>query len=322
MNSKKLEELLEEEESIHLEFKEALDLSNANARARAKFLREVLSLANSPIRVGYLVIGIEDETKRTIGINGITEEQVQQIIAEYCRPKIKFDFSLVEHDGKKVGVMVIYPVHPPYTLTKSTSYDELVEELKKPKTIQLRPNQVFLRRGSIIGEADPDEIIEMAQRDVTDISDIVSEMNRMTNWLEEIADNGSRSHFPRSSNVFSHTIETTFVAMLTGLLLAWMWEYFPPALIPLLAGLVSFFAIVTTSALRLTHFGFARAVFTSINICMGLGLLFQYGQGLALVGGPIFGQLATRLIFGLFAGAISGVISQIIAGWFENQIRR
>jgi hypothetical protein len=318
MNQEQLARLLAQEESVNLEFKESLDLdSNYN---KANFLREVLSLANSPIQTGYLVIGIEDKSKDVVGIEGITEEQIQQVVVEWCRRPISFDFHIIEIKGKNVGVMQIYPIHQPYTLKKPISYEEFSEDAKGRKRRELRANQVFLRRGSIIAEAEVDEIIEMAQRDVQDLGDVVAQLTRITDWLDEISSSLGKPRNESRTGEYSRTVETTFIAMITGLFLAWVWEI-NPALVPILAYLISCFAIVITTSLRLTHFGIVRAIVTSLLIGLSLSLIFINSQSLVFAGQPVFGEQVLRLTFGLFVGAVCGIISQLVAGWLEMRTR-
>jgi hypothetical protein len=312
MNPNKLEQLLQEDESIYLEFKQDVDLSSNSGQA--KFIRAVLALANSPIRVGYLILGVEDKTKKIIGIENVTEEQIQQILAEWCRPAIKCDFRMIEYQTKQLGILAIYPIRPPYTLTKSTSYDMSSDDPKKRKQVQLRPSQVFIRRGSIIQEATIDEVIEMAQRDTIDLADIASEMNRMTGWLEEIADTSGSHHQPDThlhlDENFSRTVETTFVAMLTGAVLSTGWQLvpIPPILLALIA---AFFITVTSSALRFTHFGIFRAIGISVLISMFLTVIFYSPQFSAFTDLTTNG-LWPQLIVGILAGAIAGLVSQIL----------
>lgn len=305
MNSKRLEELLKENESIYLEFKEGLDL--AGNSGKAKFVREVLSLANSPIRVGYLILGIEDQTNRLVGVDGITEETVQQIVAEWCTPPIKFGFQLVEHQGKKLGVMQIYPVHPPYTLKKSTSYDEPTDDPKnKRKQVNLRTNQVFLRRGSIIAEAEVEEIIEMAQREVSDLSDVIAELKGMTENLDEIAFTAREFRYKLTEDEYSSSLETALVGMLSGLVLAWVWSG-AEIWAPLLGWPVSFFVIALTASMKWTHFSIWRACFVSFFMGTLIGLLFLGGS--RFVAPAVFVEPVPRIGFGLISGAISGIIA-------------
>jgi len=311
MNPKRLEELLKEKESIYLEFKEDLDLSTNSGKA--KLVREVLSFANSPIRVGYLIFGIEDQTNRVVGMDGFTEETAQQIVAEWCTPSIKFDFHLIEYQGKKLGVMQIYPVRPPYTLKKSTSFDVPTDDPKKQKTVNLRTNQVFLRRGSIIAEAEVEEIIEMAQRDVTDLSDIVSEMNRMTGWLKEISYNGSHPHFEPTFEHSREFIEPTFISMICAMLLAGLWLFTSSFPVDLAALPISVAVTLSAATIRVVDFGVRRIITISLGLGFVLTLWFRLGISLMpvvaqwMVDAPLMGILLNGL-----AGAIIGFLVSIL----------
>ena len=106
MRPEQLKELIAQDESIYLELKSELTLGNKESKA--KFLKEVLSLANSSVERAYLIVGVRDKTKDLVGISGITEEQIQQVVANWCRPAIGFDFEVVEYEGSELGVMTIY----------------------------------------------------------------------------------------------------------------------------------------------------------------------------------------------------------------------
>src|SRR6266496_5586277 len=107
INQERFEKLPAEDESIYLEFKEELDLKSNGSKA--KFLREVLSLANSPIRNGYLIIGVEDKTRALAGLkNEINEEQIQQVVSEWCRPPVRCKYQNLEYKDKIFGVVEVY----------------------------------------------------------------------------------------------------------------------------------------------------------------------------------------------------------------------
>lgn len=311
MNQEQLKRILSEDESVYLEFKEFLDLRTNYGKA--KLLREILSLANSPITRGYLIMGVEDKTKEILGVTDISEEQIQQIVTEWCHPPIRFDFEKINFHEKNVVVLQVYPVRPPYTLRKSLGYEEPATDNKKPKQGKLMTNQVFIRRGSIIGEAETEEIIEMAQKESPDLGDVVASIERLTSQVENLAD--IADSFPNHSidHEFSRTIETTFVAMVTGLVLSWTWTILPTTN-PFMGILFSFFFLVSTSAIRILHFGIIRAVTTSLI----LGMLLDFSQifitGSLNLDIPVF-----RFSFGLISGIVSGIVCQIIINKLEHK---
>src|SRR5713101_7315311 len=66
LSSDKLQTLLQAPcETTHLDFKESLNLSTA--QDRAKLAKHVLAMANSG--GGHIVIGVEDKTRRLVGVS-------------------------------------------------------------------------------------------------------------------------------------------------------------------------------------------------------------------------------------------------------------
>ncbi len=112
-----LEKLLSADENEQLEFKASIDLDSKEGKA--KFLKTILALANSATRVSFLLIGVEDKTKRIVGMPEITEEQLQKVVGDNCRPAIRFQFSKVDYKGLPVGVVAIsHSYRKPHTLKK------------------------------------------------------------------------------------------------------------------------------------------------------------------------------------------------------------
>lgn len=164
MNVNTLRELIQQDEGLNLEFKEGINLKDKYAKA--DFLRHILSLANSPGGPAYLLIGVEDKSKKPIGLiedHGITEERLQQLVNQYCTPPLEFSFSLVALNGIPIGIVEVPPsVSKPHWLTEDIAgRNEKGEEWKLPK------GRIFVRRGSITVEADPagiDQIKDDAER--------------------------------------------------------------------------------------------------------------------------------------------------------------
>jgi len=142
MDSKKLLNLIKKEEGIKLDFK--LKLSLENESSKKELAKDVCAIANSRGGRGYIVIGIEDKSKRIVGLADneiISEEQVQQIITSRCEPPIPVSVDIILLENKKVCVITIYDGdHKPY---------------------QLRENGAFyIRRGSTTDTMRKQELIE------------------------------------------------------------------------------------------------------------------------------------------------------------------
>lgn len=303
---KHLEELLKQSESASLEFKEQIDLESN--RGKAKFVKEVLALANSPVHPAYLLLGVQDKTKKIIGIEDITDERLQHIIAEWCHPPVDFNFHVLELQGKKVGVLEIFGGEILHTFSRPTSFED-TDGKNKPLT----ENQVFIRRGSTTGEATLPEIIKIAQRGRADLSKIASRLDKTNEWLEEIAYARSSSHeLPSTDYLSREPIETTFVSMGSGLVLGWIYAHNEPSLTALMALPITFIICISSSVFRLTHFGLIHNVAVSVLAGMAFGLWFNFGVSLPFVSQWILVSPLLFVVLNGIVGAVIGFVASII----------
>lgn len=142
MDRYKLKILLESDEGPKLDFKQEISLDTDGEKK--ELIKDVIAIANSRGGRGYIIFGVEDKTKRIVGIDSknITEEKIQQIISSRSDPPVSTKFEVVEYEGKKLGILTIY---------KST----------------LRPHQMiqngvfYIRRGSTTDVAKREEIAAM-----------------------------------------------------------------------------------------------------------------------------------------------------------------
>ncbi len=144
MDRQKLNILLQRTEGTKLDFKAQLSLKTDSDKK--ELAKDVTAIANSKGGRGYIVFGIEDKTKRILGIEEkkYTEEQVQQIISQRCDPPVSVRLDDFTVEEKTVGVLTIY---------KSS---------QKPH--QIRQNGAFyIRRGSTTDIARREEIASMLQ---------------------------------------------------------------------------------------------------------------------------------------------------------------
>ena len=144
MNRQRLESLLAKNESTKLDFKERLSLKTE--WEKKELAKDVSAIANSKGGRGYIVFGIQDKTKKIVGIEPVEyrEEQIQQIISQRCDPPVTIRFDTVDYHGKTVGVLTIY---------KSS---------QRPHQI-LQNGSFYLRRGSTTDIARREEIASMLQ---------------------------------------------------------------------------------------------------------------------------------------------------------------
>lgn len=142
MDRYKLKSLLESDEGPKLDFKQTISLETDGEKK--ELIKDVIAIANSRGGRGYIIFGVEDKTKRIVGINdeNITEEKIQQVISSRSDPPVSIKFEIVEYEGKKLGILTIY---------KSN----------------LRPHQMvqngvfYIRRGSTTDVAKREEVASM-----------------------------------------------------------------------------------------------------------------------------------------------------------------
>ncbi|KUO74612.1 MAG: hypothetical protein APF77_23145 [Clostridia bacterium BRH_c25] len=144
MDRQKLYTLLQKPEGTKLDFKAMLSLKTESGKK--ELAKDVAAIANSKGGRGYIIFGIEDGTKRILGIEGkpYTEEQIQQIISQRCDPPVSVKLEIIHIEGRQIAVLTIY---------KSS---------QKPH--QIRQTGIFyIRRGSTTDIARREEIAGMLQ---------------------------------------------------------------------------------------------------------------------------------------------------------------
>lgn len=109
MDIKKLKAILNRQEGTKLDFKLKLELHNETGKK--ELAKDVCAIANSNGGRGYIIVGVEDKTKRIVGIDKsdiFNEEQIQQIITSRCDPPIPIKIEYVEIEGKEICIIYIY----------------------------------------------------------------------------------------------------------------------------------------------------------------------------------------------------------------------
>lgn len=124
MDKKKLLNLINRQEGIKLDFKQKLDLYIESGRK--ELAKDICALANAKGGRGYIIIGIEDKTKKIIGIkeeDKFTEEQIQQIISSRCEPPIPISLENFILEGKDIAIITIYDGNQkPYQLRENGAF--------------------------------------------------------------------------------------------------------------------------------------------------------------------------------------------------------
>lgn len=108
MYKKKLNNLLKKIEGPKLDFKQYIQIDTDSGRK--ELAKDICAIANSKGGRGYLIIGIEDKTKRIIGIGDLelSEEKIQQIISSRIEPPVPISLEFIEYENKKVAIINIY----------------------------------------------------------------------------------------------------------------------------------------------------------------------------------------------------------------------
>ncbi|RLD01564.1 MAG: hypothetical protein DRI32_09395 [Chloroflexi bacterium] len=307
MRPKQLEELLQQDESVSLEYKTTLNLRDK--AGKAKFLKEVLSLANSLQGRAYLVIGVreKDKKKEIVGMEGITEEQIQSVIKEWCRPAIDFHFEIVPFDEKNVGVITIYSNRPPHTVKKRFGYPKTNKTGKHIKQNYLEEHEVFVRKGSTIEIASPEEIVAMAQRDSDGLDAVVSRLDRIADWQEETAEaiysQNRANRTDWKDNWFAVPI---LIALITGAVIGWWWLEIPKDAFPIVSGVISIFILCVFSIFDLSEISVKQALWTIAILSFIFWGAGRTNLNLALAL-PI-----SRILYGCMIGVMGGLVTSIL----------
>lgn len=138
--------LIEGGENETLDFKREINLGTASSKS--EFIKDVLSIANSADGEGYIIVGVDDSSN-IVGITSLEEERIQQIIQVYITPSIKINCSTVtlSSNSVNVGVLKISGQEKPHKIARAID--------------RLNQNDVFLRHGSVVMRASPEEIIRL-----------------------------------------------------------------------------------------------------------------------------------------------------------------
>ena len=111
-------------------------------------MKDVIAIANTPGGRGYIIFGVEDQTRYIAGLSEIpehVEERIQQIIANRTTPPVPVRFDLLQVEGKKVGVVTIFKsMQVPHQMIQTGAF--------------------YIRRGSTTDKANRHEVANMLQQ--------------------------------------------------------------------------------------------------------------------------------------------------------------
>lgn len=146
MNLHKLRQLLKNDEGFKLDFKLKLNLELESEKK--EFVKDVIAIANTPGGRGYIIFGVEDQTRRVVGLSEIlehVEERIQQMIANRTTPPVPVRFDLLQVEDKKVGVITIFKsMQVPHQMIQTGAF--------------------YVRRGSTTDKANRHEVANMLQQ--------------------------------------------------------------------------------------------------------------------------------------------------------------
>lgn len=152
MNENMILDFLHQGENSYVEFKREIDL--LSARGKAEFVKDIIALSNSSNDTSYLLVGINDDGS-IWGVNQLAEESIQQIVQTYIDPVVKLsvETSFVSQYQLQVGIIEIKGTRKPHKVARS------IEHILR--------NKVYIRHGTVVVEATPEEIIDMHNETVT-----------------------------------------------------------------------------------------------------------------------------------------------------------
>ena len=106
------------DEKYNLELKEKVDFEEPK-----NYLKAVSSFSNSN-DIGYLIFGVEDQTKRVVGIENVKEsyEEITKRIKDRIEPRIVPIIDIVEYEGNQLIIVKVLPGEntPYYYVNKGT----------------------------------------------------------------------------------------------------------------------------------------------------------------------------------------------------------
>lgn len=114
--------LAHNDENSFYDKKRKIDITHKEGKA--KFLKHICALSNSnPKNNAYIVIGVEDEDNKIIGVNFFDDSKIQNLINAYLThpPIVQYENIPFPHlpDNKVVGLVTIRPIEKITSLRKN-----------------------------------------------------------------------------------------------------------------------------------------------------------------------------------------------------------
>jgi len=157
LNEQLLNRLRYKSEGTDIDFKsKQYAFAGANEFEKSEILKDVLAMANA-WREGpaYILLGFLDQRPHPAEVVGISsnidDSTLQEFVNSKVKPKLTFRYEEHLYGGKTVGVITIPKQKRPFFVSKTYG--------------KLKPNIVYVRRGSSTDEADPTEVGDMVLAD-------------------------------------------------------------------------------------------------------------------------------------------------------------
>jgi len=153
MNEKQFEDLLHEDESSTLDFKrEQYPFEQASDDVKSELLKDILAFANSWRRsAAYILMGVEEikgNQSRATGVNfHLNDNDLQQFVNSKTQRPVDFSYKTLSYCGLQIGIIHVPVQQRPLFLKRAFG--------------RLRPQIIYIRRGSSTSEANPDEVAQM-----------------------------------------------------------------------------------------------------------------------------------------------------------------
>ncbi len=124
MKRKDFFDLIEEGESLQVEFKRRFSTAE-------KIAREMIAFANT--RGGYLIFGVDDD-KQVVGVESEKSEAelVKDAALNYCEPPVEYEIDFLEVYGREVVIVSV-----PESDTKPHRLQDYLKELDLNKSVVL-----------------------------------------------------------------------------------------------------------------------------------------------------------------------------------------
>lgn len=150
MDSKLLEQLLNEDESTTLDFKQSqYPFEKTSEEQKSELLKDILAFANSWRRTdAFILIGVKEiqgGRSTIIGVaNHLSEANLQQFVNQKTNRPITFSYEVAPIEDTQIGIIRVPIQERPIYLLKDYG--------------KLKAREVYIRRGSSTDIATPDEI--------------------------------------------------------------------------------------------------------------------------------------------------------------------